>query len=163
MASVIRRKYTFRSGDRKVVVVKKRRERPEHVFMKVFLWALYLPGYPGATIEVDVGDRYKPDVVELDGGGDPVFWAEAGRVGKEKVQSLTRRYRDTHFAVAKWDTSLAPFEAIVRDAVAGLRRSAPFDLIRFPPDGLRRFVDVRGRIRVRHDQLEWIRIGGPDL
>lgn len=158
----IRRKYTFRSGDRKVVVVKKRRERPEHVYMKAFLWALYLPEYPGATIEVQVRDRYKPDVVELDGGGDPVFWAEAGKVGKEKVQSLTRRYRDTHFVLAKWDTSLAPFEAIVRDAVADLRRSAPIDLIRFPADSLGRFVDVRGRIRVRHDQLEWLRIGERD-
>lgn len=160
MSQAIRRKYTFRAHGRKVVVVKKRRERPEHVFMKAFLWALYLPEYPGATIEVHVGDRYKPDVVELDGRGAPVFWAEAGKVGKEKVESLTRRYRHTHFAMAKWDTSLEPFEAIVRAAVADLRRSAPCDLVRFPPDSFHRFVDARGRIGVSHDQLERIRIDG---
>ena len=79
MALHIRGKYTFRAHDRKIVVVKKRGERVEHVLMKALLWALYLPQYPQATIEVKVGDRYKPDVVALDTRGEPVFWAEAGR------------------------------------------------------------------------------------
>ena len=159
MSRAIRRKYTFRAGGRKVVVVKRARERPEHVFMKAFLWALYLPVYPDAAIEVSVGDRYKPDVVQVDRWGDPVFWAEAGKVGTAKIESLARRFRGTHFALAKWDTALEPYESIVRSAVAGLDRGAPFDLIRFPPDGLARFVDERGEIRIDRDRLEWLRVG----
>ena len=159
MSRAIRRKYTFRAHGRKMIVEKRARERPEHVFMKAFLWALYLPQYPDATIEVHIGDRYKPDVVQLDRWDEPVFWGEAGKVGTEKIESLTRRYRATHFALAKWDTPLEPFEAIVRDAVADLRREAPFDLIRFPPDSLNRFVDDRGTITVGFDQLDRVRIG----
>lgn len=158
MSRAIRRKYTFRSRGRKMIVEKRARERPEHVFMKAFLWALYLPEYPDATIEVKVGDRYKPDVVELDRWGDPVFWGEAGRVGKEKIESLTRRYRATHFALAKWDADLEPFAEIVRGAVSGLDREAPFDLLRFPPDSLDRFVDDRGTIEIDVDQLDRLRI-----
>ena len=142
-----------------MVVVKRRQERPEHVFMKAFLWALYLPEYPDATIEVSVGDRYKPDVVELDRWGEPVFWGEAGRVGKEKIESLTRRYRDTHFVLAKWDAALEPFEEIVRAAVTGLDRGSPFDLIRFPPDSVERFVDGRGEIDIGFGRLERVRVG----
>ena len=160
MSKAIRRKYTFRAHGRKQIVAKRRHERPEHVFMKAFLWALYLPDYPDAVIEVKVGDRYKPDVVELDRWGGPVFWGEAGRVGREKIESLVRRYRDTHFALAKWDADLEPFEGIVRDAVAGLDRDAPFDLLRFPPDALDRFVDDRGTIEIGFDRLEWVRVGG---
>lgn len=158
MSRAIRRKYTFRAHGRKMIVEKRARERPEHVFMKAFVWALYLPEYPDATIEVKVGDRYKPDVVELDRWGDPVFWGEAGRVGKEKIESLTRRYRATHFALAKWDADLEPFAELVRDAVSALDREAPFDLLRFPSDSLDRFVDHRGTIEIEIDQLDRIRI-----
>lgn len=162
MSKAIRRKYTFRAHGRKQIVAKRRHERPEHVFMKAFLWSLYLPEYPDAVIEVKVGDRYKPDVVVLDRWGGPVFWGEAGRVGTGKIESLVRRYRDTHFALAKWDTDLEPFEQIVDDAVAGLDRGAPFDLLRFPPDSLERFVDERGTIDIDFDRLEWLRVRAPE-
>ena len=126
--------------------------------MKAFLWALYLPDYPDATIEVPVDDRYKPDVVQTDRWGEPVFWAEAGRVGKEKIERLVRRYRDTHFAMAKWDTDIGPFREIVAEAVTDLDRSAPFDLIHFPPDSVDRFVDERGTIHLTADDLDRTRI-----
>jgi hypothetical protein len=44
-------------------------------------WALYLPLYPNLSVEIGVGDRYKPDVVALGEDGRPLFWAEAGQVG----------------------------------------------------------------------------------
>jgi hypothetical protein len=34
--------------------------------MKALLWALYLPIYPKLSVEIAIGDRYRPDVVELD-------------------------------------------------------------------------------------------------
>ena len=155
---LLRRKLTLRAHGEKVVFVKKHRERIEHVLMKAFLWALYLPAYPGLTVEIPIGDRYKPDVVELDALGRPRFWGEAGKVSVQKIESLTRRYRDTHFALAKWSTDLSPFEEIVEEAIAGLDRDAPFDLLTFPPDSADRFIDDRGRIHLSHDDLEWRRI-----
>jgi hypothetical protein len=111
------------------------------------------------TVEVGVGDRYKPDLVSLDPYGSPRFWGEAGRIGVDKIRSLARRYRHTHFAIAKWDTRLAPYIGIVNEALAGLRRSAPFDLLNLPADSAERFIDDRGHVSVRHEDLEWVRLG----
>lgn len=156
----LRRKWTLRAHGEQVVFVKKSNERTAHVVMKALLWALYLPQYPDMAVEIRIGDRYKPDVVSLDERGRPRFWGEAGAIGAQKIDSLARRFRDTHFAIGKWDTGLAPFIDLVSDALAGRTRSAPCDLIRFPADSAERFIDEWGNIHVTHDDLEWVRLGG---
>jgi hypothetical protein len=153
----LRRKWTLRAGDRRVVVVKKAYERSTHVVMKALLWALYLPEYPDLVIEVAIGDRYKPDVVALDQQGRPCFWGEAGQVGVKKIRSLARRYRRTHLAIAKWDTDLDLVHDMVRGALTGLDRKAPTDVICFPPDSIERFMDAEGTIRIHHDDVDWFR------
>ena len=157
---LLRRKLTLRAHGRQVVFIKKQRESLEHVLMKAFLWALYLPEYPDLTVEISIGDKYKPDVVQLDGRGRPVFWGEAGKVSRAKIASLTRRYRDTHFALAKWATDLTPFVEIVQAATDGRARSAPFDLLAFPRDSAERFVDARGHLTISFDDVDWVRLGG---
>lgn len=154
----LRRKWTLRAHGKQVVFIKKARERSEHVLMKAFIWALYLPVYADLVVEIGVGDRYKPDVVSLDPDGQPRFWGEAGRVGADKIRSLARRHRDTHFAIAKWDTRFSPFLRVVSDALAGLQRSAPFDLLNFPADSAERFVNERSQIQVTHADVEWRRL-----
>jgi hypothetical protein len=109
-------------------------------------------------VEIFVGDRYKPDVVACSADGSPLFWGEAGKVGIEKIRTLARRYRNTHFAMAKWDTRLTPFVALVSDALAGLQRSAPFDLLSFPADSAERFIDARGYIHLTHVDVDWTRL-----
>lgn len=155
----LRRKWTFRAYGKQVVFIKRSNERSTHVLMKAFLWALYTPLYPNLTVEVRVGDRYKPDVVALDEDGRPLFWGEAGQVGLEKIRSLLRRYRDTHFAIAKWETQLDPYVELVHDALEGLRRSAPVDLLCFPGDSAERFIDERGNIKLSLSELEQVRLG----
>ncbi len=163
---VLRRKLTLRApapgGPQKVVFVKKQQEGIEHVLMKAFVWALYLPAYPDLAVEIPIGDRYKPDIVQLDARGEPVFWGEAGKVGADKIASLLRRYPDTHFAMAKWAVPLAPFEAIVRDALDGRPRHAPFDLLRLPPDSAERFIAADGTITISFEDVERVRIGAGD-
>ncbi|MBS3782873.1 MAG: hypothetical protein KGY78_00355 [Anaerolineae bacterium] len=154
----LRRKWTLRAHGEQVVFVKRVNERREHVLMKAFLWALYLPTYPDLLVEVSVGDRYKPDVVSLDGRGEPRFWGEAGHVSPSKIHSLVRRYRETHFALAKWDTELAPFIEMVEDALAGLDRQAPFDLLCFSTDSAQRFIGNRGQIELKHEDIDWTRL-----
>ncbi len=72
------RKRMYHAHDRKMILVKGLNESSEHVLMKAFLWALYLPDYPTLTVEIRIGDRYKPDVVALDAAGNLLFWGEAG-------------------------------------------------------------------------------------
>lgn len=154
----LRRKWTLRAHGEQVVFVKKINERAEHVLMKAFIWALYLPDYPDLAVEIAIGDRYRPDVVSMDTHQRPRFWGEAGRVSKAKVESLMRRYRTTHFAIAKWAAHLDPWVDIVQEAVAGLERTAPVDLLNIPADSAHRFIDDRGVIHLGHEDLAWIRI-----
>ncbi len=160
---LLRRKLTLRAagpdGPQKVVFVKKRQEGIEHVLMKAFLWALYLPAYPAMSVEVGIGDRYKPDLVQLDPLGEPVFWGESGKVGASKIASLVRRYPDTHFAMAKWAIPLDPFVEIVENALGSRPRGAPFDLLCFPPDSAERFVTDDGSVNVSLADIEHVRLG----
>jgi len=154
---ILPHKWMLRAYDKKVGFVKGFSERPEHVIMKALLWALYLPAYPNLTVEVGVGDRYKPDVVALDDEGKPVLWAEAGQVGVEKIRSLVRRYRSTHFVIAKWAIRLDPLIALVGDALDSTAHRAPFDLINFAGDSAQRFIDAEGNVQVRLDDVDWVR------
>jgi hypothetical protein len=159
----LRRKLTLRAHGEQVVFVKEKQERIEHVWMKAFLWALYLPEYPDLTVEVKVGDKYKPDVVAMDERErDPVFWGEAGEVSRDKIEALVERYPRTHFAMAKWATSLDPFAEMIAEGADEQVRRAPFDLIAFPPDAAERFIDERGHVALRHEDVEWRRLGSTD-
>lgn len=158
-----RRKWMLHSGGQHIVVVKGVSERFSHPLMKALLWALYLPQYPNMSIEIRIGDRYKPDVIAFPPENDlregtPVFWGEAGQVGGQKVHKLVRRYRNTHFAIAKWSTPLEPHRRWVSDALKGVSRTAPFDLIRFHEGSAEQFIDEDGHVQLTHDDIEWIRL-----
>jgi len=79
-------------------------------------------------------------------------------VSVAKIRSLTRRYRETHLAIAKWGTRLEPTIAIVTDAIAHLNGRRPVDLLSFPADSAERFMDDDGRIRVALHDLDWMRL-----
>ena len=155
----LRRKLTFRAHGEQVVFVKRKHERIEHVWMKAFLWAFYLDAYPDAEVEIDIPSRYKPDVVDMDRRrGRPTFWAEAGHVPADKLAHLANHYPNTHLAFAKWDTSLAPFVALVQDALQTARQ-APIDLWRFPADSAERFIAPDGTVQVDAEYATRRRIG----
>jgi hypothetical protein len=120
----LRRKLTFRAHGRTLVLVKRPNEKLEHRLMMALLWALYLPRYPELRIDVPIGARYRPDLVQLGADGRPIFWGEAGEVGMEKLRVLCTRYRDTHLVFAKWATNLQPFATALDAALAGVRRSS---------------------------------------
>lgn len=149
-------KYTFRVGGQKLVVVKKPVEHLRHVVMKALLWALYLPSYPYLRVEVPIGYKYKPDLVQL-GSESPLFWGEAGRIGNQKLKRVLHRFPGTHFAFSVWGSSVASMGTRIRRQIRAIHRQAPIDLIRFPEDAASRFIDPRGTIRVRHNDLEWRR------
>jgi hypothetical protein len=158
-----RKRWKLYAHDQHIVVVNGQRERFVHPLMKAFIWALYLPQYPTASIEIRIGDKYKPDVVAFDADAGiyqrkmPSFWGEAGRVGRDKINSLVRRFPDTHFVIGKWATRLNPHVELVRTALADTTRNAPFDLISFPNE-TRQCVDADGNITISFDDVEWVRL-----
>ena len=135
-ADRLRRKLTVRAHGRTLVLVKRAEESGEHVVQKALLWLRYLPRYPGLRVEQHLPgpSRYKPDLYALDATGQrPVFWGECGVVSADKLRTLVRTHPDCHFAFSKWATRLDLFAALVDDALAGLKRTAPVELIGFPP------------------------------
>ena len=144
----LRRKWTFRAHGKQMVFIKKTRERGIHVLMKAFIWALFLPQYPDLSVEIPIGDRYKPDIVQFDNNGELVFWGEAGKVGRKKMHVLVNRLRSTHLVFAKWDMDLEPFERMLKKASCAIQRSAPIDLISFPADSDDRFIQPDGTIQI---------------
>lgn len=161
-AILSRRKWKLYAHDQHIIVVKGTAEKFTHPLMKALLWALYMPQYPNISIEIRIGDKYKPDVVAFEpdselGGSPPIFWGEAGQVGADKIKSIARRYRETHFAVAKWDVNLHHYETWLGDLLHGIKRSAPFDLISFPDRCAEDCIDDDGTIKINFKQVELVR------
>jgi hypothetical protein len=158
-----RRKWKLHAHGQHVVFVNGMRERFVHPLMKALIWALYLPDYPDMDVEIRIGDRYKPDVVGWQRDdvrfreNEPAFWGEAGQVGRDKIIALAKRYPDTHFCIGKYDMRLDPLETLVSSALEGVKRNAPFDLIRFPEDSAR-FIDEAGNITIAWHDVEWRRL-----
>jgi len=148
----LRRKLSFHAHGRTLVLVKRSNEKIEHQVMMALLWALYLPEYPDLRIDVPIGARYQPDLVQLGADGRPALWGEAGEVGLEKLRLLCIRYRDTRLVFAKWAINLQPFANLIDAALAGTRRAAPVELIGFDADAAR-FVDAIGQIGIGFEDV----------
>ncbi|HEY1066855.1 MAG TPA: hypothetical protein VGE52_12120 [Pirellulales bacterium] len=153
-------KWKLRAHGRSIVLHSLGRDRPSHGLMKALIWGLYLPEFPTATIEIDVGDRYKPDVVALDPFGKPLLWGESGQVSPKKLRDLAKRYRSARLVVAKWDASLEQHLVHIRKALEGVERTAPFDVLSFPADSLERFITPDGEIQVSFSDLVWTQFDG---
>ena len=148
----LRRKLTFRAHGRTLVLVKRSNEKFEHQLMMALIWALYLPEYPDLRIDVPIGARYRPDLVQLSADGRPIFWGEAGEVGLEKLRLMCARYRDTHLGFAKWAINLQPFARLVDSALDGACRTAPVDLIGFDAESAR-FASATGQIVIGFEDV----------
>ena len=153
----LRRKWTFRAHGKQIVFIKKPFESEIHVLTKAFLWALFLPDYPNLFVEIQVGDRFKPDLVQLNDDGKPVFWGEAGRVSPKKMRSLVHRFRSTHLAFAKWNMNLKPFQAMINKQIESTRRLAPVDLISIPAGSDEHFIGQDGTIQIAFSDVNRVR------
>jgi hypothetical protein len=153
----LRRKWTLRAHGRQMVFIKKPLESGMHVLTKAFIWALYLPDYPNLCVEIPVVGRYKPDVVQFDDTGEPVFWGEAGQVSRRKIQALIQRHLSAHLVFAKWDLDLAPLHRIVKREMGADCRRAPIDLISLPAQSDRRFIQTDGTIQISFKEVRHVR------
>ena len=125
--------------------------------VKALLWALFLPDYPELSVEIPIGYRYKPDLVQIDDDGKPEFWGEAGKVGARKLRTLIRRFRSTHLVFGKWDMNLVPLQRMVQKEMPFTHRNAPVDLISLPPDSVQRFIGVDKTIQITFSDVQILR------
>jgi len=153
----LRRKWTFRAHGKQIVFIKKSFESEIHVLTKAFLWALFLPDYPDLLVEIQVGDRFKPDLVQLDDDGKPMFWGEAGRVSLKKMRALVHRFRSTHLVFAKWNMNIEPFHAVIKKEIGSTRRMAPIDLISIPAGSDEHFIGRDGTIQIAFKDVNQVR------
>jgi hypothetical protein len=145
-ADRLRRKLTVRARGRTLVLVKRPEESGEHVVQKALLWLRYLPEYPELRVEqhLPFPSRYKPDLYALDATGQgAAFWGECGVVSADKLRALLRGHPACHFAFSKWAARVDLFAAQVEEALAGVRRRAPVELLGFP-DGADAWLDALG-------------------
>ena len=149
-------KLSVRAGGRKLVLAKRAWESERHVLLKALVFGLYVGDYPDLAVERAIGHRYKPDLVALGPDGQPVFWGECGETGRDKLAQLVKAFPTTHLVVAKQVATLAPYEAMLRQALAGTSRTAPVELINAPPDAAR-FIAPDGEITVGIAGVEAIR------
>lgn len=137
---------------------KRPQEKASHVWLKGFLWYLYLPRFPHVTVEKAIGHRYKPDVVAFADDWHaypqhhPIFWGECGQVAIDKLETLFRQFPACHFAVAKWG-NLGPWDTLLSGVQVAGKRRAPVDLLHFPEDSLERFVDTGGAINLELSEV----------
>lgn len=119
----------LKAQGRSVRLLKQRGESVQHLLMKALLWAALLPSYPLAECEIDVGHRYKPDVVELGSEGEPNCWGECGAVATSKLAHLAAEFPRTHFIVSKWAHSdIRGYAETLRRELALPPRAAAFEV-----------------------------------
>jgi len=129
-ANRVPRKITVRVDGRKQVFAQRTGEGDRHILLKALVFALYLPTYAELGVELSIGNRYKPDLVALGSDGVPVFWAECGEIGAQKLARLVQRFPDTQLVIAKLATDLTPWAAIIERALPE-RRASPIELLGF--------------------------------
>ncbi|MCA9402684.1 MAG: hypothetical protein KC897_02785 [Candidatus Omnitrophica bacterium] len=153
MTLELRKKYSLRVGDHKIVLLKKAYESEFHVLAKALVYALYLPVYPDLTVEKGIEDRYKPDAVALDAGGSVIFWAECGAVKPEKVGKILHKFRRAHFVFVKQPAHVRPFIQILEKIVRSLKHPVRAEVIAFPDD-FERFIDAKGYITIGREDCQ---------
>lgn len=153
-------KLTIRAGGRKVVLRKHPWESSRHVLLKALVFALYVPDYPALVIEPPRGGRYAPDLAAFAADGAPVFWAECGETGRDKLGWLLKHRPATHLVLARQGVALDPWRSLVDELAVGLRREAPVELV-LVPRGAERFIRPNGEVVVSRDDVTIVGLQRP--
>jgi hypothetical protein len=87
-------KYTinisYNGQPRKLIMARDSGESEQHLAMKLLAYLLYFDREP--TIELSVGQHYKPDLAIMN-GRDVTLWVDCGDVGPHKLHRITTSNR----------------------------------------------------------------------
>lgn len=147
--------HEFELAGRRVRLWQRPGESYAHVLLKALGYAMFVRSYPDLEVELEVGLRYKPDLVALapdESGRRFLFWGECGQVSVRKVAWLLKHGDVGRLALLKIISGVAPFAAELRAAVeARYRPEGRAVLYNFVPD-----IAVRAASRrVERVPREW--------
>ncbi|HVF28882.1 MAG TPA: hypothetical protein VM943_11610 [Pyrinomonadaceae bacterium] len=112
--------HDFELAGRRVRAWQRPGESYEHVLMKALGYAMYVAEFPALEIEVEVGLRYKPDLVargDAAGGGRFQFWGECGSVTVRKIAWLLKHGDVERLVVFKINYSVVALASELRAAI----------------------------------------------
>ncbi|MBA2645294.1 MAG: hypothetical protein H0U81_00720 [Pyrinomonadaceae bacterium] len=114
--------HDFDLAGRRVRAWQRPGESYEHVLMKALGYAMYVAEFPTLEIEVEVGLRYKPDLVARGdaagvGGGRFPFWGECGSVTMRKIAWLLKHGDVERLVIFKINCGVAAFVSELRAAI----------------------------------------------
>ena len=153
----LERKYHFRAAGQNLYLKKRINESEKHVLLKSLTYALYSRLYTGISIDIPIGDRYKPDLVKLDGEGKPVFWAECGKLSRKKIRKICKKYKGTHFVFVGTSRRFGDLVSRVAEDIAKIRRGGPVELIKLPDD-LEKYFDDRRNITIQFSDCHIVKL-----
>jgi len=161
-----RSRVVFQAAGLQLPFLKARGESKEHLLMKALMWSLMLETETNVECELDIGHRYKPDVVALSANGQPRWWGECGSVSAEKLSVLRKAFPSTRITVCKWGHSdLSGYAGQLRQALPavhvdadGAPVGAPIDLVSFPVDSVERFVADDGALSVTWECVDTMEV-----
>lgn len=112
--------HDFDLAGRRVRAWQRPGESYEHVLMKALGYAMYVAEFPTLEIEVEVGLRYKPDLVargDATGGGRFQFWGECGTVTMRKIAWLLKHGDVERLVIFKINYGVASLASELRAAI----------------------------------------------
>lgn len=96
-------KYTFdlhfSKKHKKLILVKNASEGRIHVLLKLLAYMLFYD--ERLEIEKDIGMHYKPDLVICEPPSLPELWIDCGQISLEKVDTLSRKLKQTRIVILK--------------------------------------------------------------
>lgn len=141
--------FRFEVRGEKLLLYKRRGESFEHVLMKALLYGLASARFASLEIERNLGGRYTPDVVAVDGDGRVAFWGECGDVSMRKVAWLAKHSGAGELAFAKIGAGAAIAAEMRKHIDARYRPDGRITLYSFVPD-------IRARVEARNLRVETV-------
>lgn len=144
--------HDFRIRDQRVRLWQRRGESYRHVLMKALGFAMFAPDFPELEIEVDLGLRYKPDLVARGGDGVYRFWGECGQVSIRKTHWLLKHTRTEKLVLFKIAANAVQFAKQLREEIPEKYRSlGRLSLVNFPAD----IVELTGHRQIAKVHSDW--------
>lgn len=122
----------FRIHDARHTIFKDRGESYVHVLLKATAYFLYAPTYDTLTLDPPAYRKHKPDVAAFNYAGEPLFWAECGDTGKDKLDFALKHSGARDVALLQTEP-IDEMEAFARKAIH-YRYLDRLTLIHVPPE-----------------------------
>ena len=155
------KKYTFAFGKRKIVFNKFHYETEFHPYAKALVYALFHKQYRSLRVELQLDDRYQPDLCALDYDGTMLFWAEVGNVSLGKIEKLFKKYRKAHFVFVKEQRDVPLFQKHLKKLEKDIHTFPLIDIVVFPPHFQEWHVSEEGDVYIRKEDVTIIRWNEP--